>query len=151
MKTTTLASVTLAALMLAGCSAAIDSAKDTLGISPTPSASAASDPQPAADVAARAEAAALAGTGAKSWTDACMAGITWACGITEFRDAANVGNVEVWIQEHLTKDDAAQRALAIFNFAGIEVEDLQWVIVMDGTTGGTAAQLQRASVPLLNR
>lgn len=87
--------------------------------------------------------------GVKSYQEVCGK-VAWACPISEIKSGNVPGNVEVHVQEALTKEQAKQLALYVFNFAGPSVQKLQWVIVQD-TSGGARGQMKRADVPLLNR
>ena len=85
----------------------------------------------------------------KSYVEMCGK-VNWACAISEIRAGANPGYVEVYVQEDLTKAEAKQIALYVFNLTGLEVKDVDWVIVYDSSQS-VAGQMYRGNVPLLNR
>lgn len=97
-------------------------------------------------VAASVEKAVLNGLVAKTFTDTCGP-IAWSCAITEMKDGAT-GNVDVYVQERLTKAEAKKIAMNVANFAKCDVPDLDWVIVHEA--GGGARGQVRASDSLIN-
>lgn len=101
-------------------------------------------PAPAESVAARVEAAVLDGLVADDYMSACLEGISWACAITEVKDGAVAGNVEVYVQNPLTKDEATKVARGFVNFSCQAVPEMEWIIVYD-LTGGVRAQMNRGA------
>lgn len=143
----------VAVLALAGCSGAVEAAKENLGITASPSASSApAEPDRAAQAAKIAAAVDKAVKGelqVKTYQEACGK-VAWACPISEVRAGANPGYVEVLVQEDLTEAEAEKVAMNVFNFAGLTVPDVEWVIVYDSSQS-VAGQVKRSDVPLLNR
>ncbi len=116
---------------------------------PRPAATPAPDKKAqAADIAAKTDKALKSGLAVTSYQEACGK-VAWACPIASVEGhGSNVGFVDVHVQEALTAAEANQAALNVFNFAGRDVPELQWVIVYDSSQA-VKGQMQRASVPLL--
>ncbi len=105
-----------------------------------------STPKPAPTGIARdVESAVLNGLAVKSFIETCGT-IGWSCAITKMEDGA-AGNVDVYVQEHLTKDEAKRIAMSVANFAKCSVKDLDWVIVHEA--GGGARGQFRAGDSLI--
>lgn len=119
----------------------------------TPAAAHTPEPQPAEAEDPKKWAVGLekdlkASLGVKKFSQTCGS-VSWACAITGV-SADNTGTLQVNVQLQLTKDDAKTIARNVFNFVGMDHKDLEWVEVR-GADGGTAGQLQRSDIPLLNK
>lgn len=135
---------------------------NALGMGNQDSAAPASTPRPAATTKASAppkpagrDAAAIAADvdakvktelGVTRYTEACGK-VNWACAISEIGPGNVAGNVNVMVQEKLTKDEAERIALNVLNFTVQHVPDVEWVIVHD-STGGVQGQKQRSDSAL---
>lgn len=96
----------------------------------------------AAMIAADVDAALKGGLGLNAYTEACGT-VNWACAITEVKAGNVPGNVEVHVQERLSKAEAEQIALYVLNFTVQQVDDVEWVIVYD-LTGVVQGQKMRS-------
>ena len=100
----------------------------------------------AAAIAADVDAKVKEGLQVTRYTEACGK-VNWACAISEIGPGNVAGNVNVMVQEKLTKAEAEQIALNVLNFTVQQVPDVEWVIVHD-STGGVQGQRQRSDSAL---
>lgn len=118
---------------------------------PKPAASSVAEPakpaaRDAATIAADVDAKVKEGLQVTRYAEACGK-VNWACAISEIGPGNVAGNVNVMVQERLSKDEAERIALNVLNFTVQQVPDVEWVIVHD-SSGGAQGQKQRSDSAL---